>query len=422
MNAEIVSTGTEVVSGRIADTNAAWLSARLEEMGIPVRFHQAAGDRVEDIRSALTTAIGRSDLIIVTGGLGPTADDLTRYAVADCGGCDLELDEPSLERIRQMYFQRSIAMPPSNSRQAMFPKGCRIVRNDVGTAPGFAMEIGPARIIVMPGVPSEMKYMWTNVVAPMISGFFKLEKARRKRFINVYGVPESAVGQVVEKHMQRDSNPEAGVTVDWGAVTISLCATAEDDSSAEAMLDKVEAEVRAALGDSVISNDGRDLPQALVGMMKEEGFTLALAESCTGGMAASLIVSVPGASDVLLACYVTYSNEAKVRTLGVPEDLLKQHGAVSEPVALAMASGARAASGADVGVGITGIAGPDGGTEQKPVGLVFAAVDIRGDCRCKELHMRGDRDTIRGRSAKTALDILRRRLLELGERTCGCRR
>ena len=411
MIASIVSVGNEVVIGQIADTNAAWLSQELAGLGIEVVEHAAVGDDMSRIVCAVKSATNRVDLIIVTGGLGPTPDDLTRQAMADAAKQDLVLDQEALEHISLIFSSRHLEMPERNRVQAMIPKGAVLIPNNRGTAAGFRIQIGKCEIAALPGVPHEMKGMFEDELAPYlrtVSG----DSVVMIRSIRTFGVPESLVGQKLEHLMGLSDNPLVGTLAQDGVITVKLTVRAPDRKTAVELLDIRECEIRSLLGDAVFGTDVPGLEYVVAELLERRNWTAALAESCTGGMVASRLTSVPGISRCFVESVVTYSNESKSRRLDVPPDLIEKHGAVSSPVAEAMAVGVRDRAGSDVSIALTGIAGPTGGTTDKPVGLVYIATVTPDGVEVSEHRFRGERNIIRDRAAKTALNLLRLRLMK----------
>ncbi|HZU96784.1 MAG TPA: competence/damage-inducible protein A [Planctomycetota bacterium] len=417
MDAAIVAIGSELTTGRIVDTNSAWISRRLMTLGVKPVFHIAIPDERKAVIRGLRDAADRARFIVITGGLGPTEDDLTRDAIAEAMGAPLELDPPSLAFIEGLFAKLGRPMSPSNKRQALFPRGARILDNDCGTAPGFSVELYGARLYCMPGVPREMFRMWERHVEPELAREAGLPPGSiAERMLRTCGIAESALGEATADLVRPDDpKEEIAWCVQDGEGTIVLTFTVRDPENPKAAAERADALLRAArerLGKKVCVVGPRTLSEHVLDRLEERKRTLATAESCTGGRVASWITAVPGASASFHEGVVAYANDVKVRRLGVSEALLAEHGAVSEPVARAMAEGVRSASGADYGIGITGIAGPDGGTAEKPVGLVFLALAGPRGTRVVERRFWGDRGRIQIQASATALDMLR---LELEE-------
>ena len=410
MNAEILSVGTELLMGQIANTDAQYLSRGLNELGINVYYHTVVGDNPGRLRQQLRQAWERSDLIITTGGLGPTEDDLTKEAVAEFLGLPLELHQPSLEAMARYFAGIGRTMTPNNEKQAYFPKGCLVLANPNGTAPGCLVEREGRVFVVLPGPPRELNPMFDNHVRPylMQRGDAKITS----RMLHIFGMGESEAAYRLRTMIERQDNPTLATYVGKGDVLLRITARTALDADPEPLLAPAVQEVETLLGGVVISDRDETLPEVVVRLLASQGKTLACAESCTGGLLSSMIVDVPGASGVLLEGAVTYSNEAKMRRLAVPEAVLAQHGAVSEACARAMAEGMRAASGADFALATTGIAGPGGGTPEKPVGLISAALASAGGVEVETYRLKRDRALNRRTTALNALDMLRRHLLQ----------
>ncbi|WP_428389603.1 competence/damage-inducible protein A [Mucisphaera sp.] len=408
--AAILAIGDELVLGQTVDTNTAWVCQRLAARGIMAKLHLTVPDDHEAIKAAFLQAAEAAPWVIVTGGLGPTDDDLTRFALADAMVVSLEEDAAALAELRTWFEGRGRPMPEKNRVQAMIPAGARALANPVGTAPGIRAELNGSRVFVMPGVPRELFVIFEQSVVPEIdeasSGHYLLT-----RKINTFGLGESAVGELLQDLMQRDANPTIGTTVAGGVVSVRIRATSESRQGALLLLDAAETKVRERLGVLVYGNDDVLLQEATVDLLKRRSLTVATAESCTGGSVANALTDVPGSSAVFLGGYVTYANAQKI-SLGVPEALIDAHGAVSGEVAEAMAGAARQAVGSSLAVSTTGIAGPDGGTPEKPVGTVWFGLATDEGAQAWRARLRGDRAMVRERSSMIALQILRYAALE----------
>ena len=412
--AAILAIGSEMLGPLRQDTNSLWLTARLEEVGIPVVRKAIVGDDPERIREELDNASRAAGIVFTTGGLGPTADDLTVAVVADWLGARLRRDAAFLEKIRRRFARRGFQMPACNEKQADFIEGADVLENPRGTAPGFWARRGPTEIVLLPGVPSEMKEILESRVLPELTRRGKGAVGRR-RVLRIAGMGESAVEELVAPLYAKWKDDPVTILASPGEVQLHL-ATRGEPELAEARLSAMEADFRAVLGDRIFGKDGEDLPAIVGHLLRQSGRTLALAESCTGGLVSSMLTDVPGSSDYFLGSVVSYANAAKSELLGVSKETLASRGAVSAEAAREMAEGARARFDSDLAVSVTGIAGPDGGTPEKPVGTVFfALVERAGRSVEKKRHFVGDRSTIRRSSAIQALELLRRRLAGIGE-------
>ncbi len=412
--AAIVSIGNELTLGQVVDTNTAWLASQLAEIGITTALHLTIGDDEQDIRAAIVQAAGKAPIVIVSGGLGPTLDDVTRQGLARALGTDLVEDAASLEKVKAFFAQRGRTMPEANRVQALVPVGAAAIENTCGTAPGIRAELGGSVIYVVPGVPREMKVMFDLSIRPEVltrAG----GRAMAKKMLLCFGAGESDIAAQIADLMDRNRNPLVGTTPHETIIGIRIVARGGSPAEAQALLEKDAAECRRRLGSLVFGENEQTLADAVAARLSETGRTVAVAESCTGGLVARMLTEVAGSSAYFLRGYVTYSNESKIDMLGVPPELIERHGAVSEQVARAMVAGCRQRSGADYAVAITGIAGPTGGTAEKPVGLVYVAaagpaapdgsdnVDVRRLTLGEHLL----RWQIRDRAAKVALNMLR---------------
>ena len=408
IEASIVSIGNELLSGETVNSNAAHLSAELLTIGIPVVTSYAIGDEVDAIVLAFERACTDADIVLATGGLGPTDDDLTRQAMAKFLGVELQLHDDLLEKIERFFAGRALPMPMRNKIQAYIPAGAAALPN-IGTAPGIRAESRGKLFFALPGVPMEMKRMFAESVAPELKRLAG-GQAVIVRKLRCFGAGESTVAELLGDRMQRGRNPLINCTVSSGVITLHVVASARNEPEAEQMARKDEESLRSVLGELVFGTADQSLAEVVGEELARQGKTLALAESCTGGLLAKLVTDIPGASRYFTHGWITYSNEAKIGELGVPAGLIERYGAVSEQVAEAMARGARRKAGTDFAIGITGIAGPTGGTEQKPVGLVYINVDSGTGCESKRFVFTHDRRFTRLRAAQTALNMLRLKL------------
>jgi nicotinamide-nucleotide amidase len=411
MIAEIISVGSELTSGQNLDTHSQWLSRRLAEIGIPVLFHTTVADDLDANVDAFRTAGRRAGLVLISGGLGPTQDDLTREALARAAGVELQLHEPSLEHIRAMFVKRGRSMPERNGVQAMLPAGADPIQNDHGTAPGIWMRLGDVRVAAMPGVPSELYAVFEERVKPRLLALGLAGGVLVQRKLNCFGVGESAVEEKVLDLTTRGHVPEVGITVSDAVISLRIIARAATPAEAHAQIEPVERTIRERLGELVFGVEGEDLEDAVVRLLETRRLSVSAAESVTCGLVAARLGRVPGVSGSFRGGVVAYQNEAKIDLLGVPADLIREHGAVSPQVAEAMAVGCRERLGTDLAVSTTGIAGPTGATPTKPVGLVYVALAHPGGVRSMPYNWSGTRAEVQSRAARLALNLLRLHLL-----------
>jgi competence/damage-inducible protein CinA-like protein len=419
MRAEIIAVGSELLTPDRTDTNSLFITARLNEIGIEVRMKTIVGDDRTALRALVTEALGRSDLIITTGGLGPTDDDVTRDAVAETLRLGLELDEGILGRIRARFAARGARMPEINARQAQVPHGAVALENPNGTAPGLWIEREGRVLLLLPGPPREMQGMFEAVVRDRLQ---PLAGSRRvyRRVLRVTGRTEShtdeVVGPAYARWLEMPVPVSATILAALGQIELHLSTVAADRDAGDAALDVAVADAGTLLGRDLFSTDGRTLEQVVGDLLRAAKLRIAVAESCTGGLLASRLTDVPGSSDYVERGIVAYSNVAKSEWLDVPSALIAEHGAVSEPVAAAMARGIRDRARVDIGVGVTGIAGPGGGSDRKPVGTVVIAVARTAapgdDGRVQTYRFPGNRMLVKTQASQMALDMVRRWLLE----------
>ncbi len=407
--AAIIAIGSEMLGPLRQDTNSLWLSARLEELGIPVVRKSIVGDDPALLGDELSFAARSARYIFTTGGLGPTADDVTVTAVAGWLGARLERDEAFLEKMRRRFARRGFEMPACNAKQADFIAGARVLENPRGTAPGFWAKREGVEIVILPGVPSEMREIMESSVLPVLR-----ERSAgvvgRRRVLRIAGMGESAVEELVAPVYAKWKDDPVTILASPGEVQLHLAVRGEP-GAADAKLEAMEADFRGVLGSRIFGEDSEDLARVVGRLLRESRRTVAFAESCTGGMVASLVTEVPGSSEYFLGAVVTYANAAKESLLGVPFATLSERGAVSEEAALAMARGARERFDADIAVSVTGIAGPDGGSAEKPVGTVHFCLAAReGATLLKKRLFVGDRGVVRRAASIQALELLRRYL------------
>ena len=409
---EIVTIGTEILLGQLVDTNSAHVARTLADHGVDVYAKHSVGDNTDRLAAMLTAALERADGAITTGGLGPTVDDLTKDAVARAVGKKLVLHEPSLHAIEERFRSFGRTMTENNRRQAYLPEGCVVLDNPHGTAPGFVALRDDGRFVAcMPGVPREMKPMLAERLIPWLVQRFGLREAIYTKTLHTVGIGESDLDRRIEDLFRTLENPKIAVLAHGFRVDVKVMAKADSREHADAMIEPVAAELRARIGNGYYGDDDMTLAGAIVARLAERGLTLATAESCTGGAVADAIVGVAGASAAFRGGVVAYANEVKIDLLNVPERTLESTGAVSEETAVAMARGARARLGADVVLATTGVAGPSGGTQEKPVGLVWFALAF-GDVEIetRRLTFPGNRADIRERATVAALGLLWRRI------------
>ena len=415
MNAEIISVGTELLLGNIENTNTTFLSKRLADLGISVYYQSSVGDNAQRLIKLLSLAVERSQVIIITGGLGPTDDDITKETVCKALNIDLVLHEPTLKKIEDYFARTGRQMTENNRKQAMIPQGAEIMENDHGTAPGIVMTSGEQVIMLLPGPPSEMRPMFDKYAPEFLAKYSDgIIFSRTVKFI---GIGESQLAEKIED-MFDGENPTVAPYAKTGEVHIRVTAKAGDEKKAASLCEPVLNELRKRAGGYIYGYDDETLESAVVSGLKEKKLTVATAESCTAGLLSKRITDVPSSSQVFSMGVTTYSNEMKTELLGIPADIIEASGAVSPEVAREMARRVKEKSGADLGIGITGIAGPDGGTEEKPVGLVYIAISDGEHTWVKKNifgHGSSERDYIRYLASSTALNLIRLYMLFSGK-------
>jgi nicotinamide-nucleotide amidase len=407
MKAEIISIGSELTSGQNLDTNAQWLSQRLAEIGIAVGWHTTISDDFDDNVEAFRIATNRASLVLATGGLGPTQDDLTRDVLARLTGVELVLNQELLETIQQMFASRRRVMPERNRVQAMFPAGSTPIPNARGTAPGVWLTHGNSHIACMPGVPSEMFAMYRDWVQPKLLTMGIGGGVQVQRKINCFGAGESAVEAKLLDLTKRGHVPEVGITVSDATISLRILARAATAGEAQTQIEPVEQLIRERLGEWVFGVEQEELEHAVANQLRAAHLTLATAEGVTGGTIARRLTSVPGASSWFKGGVVAYQTDAKIRQLAIPPALVEEHGFVSAAVAEAMATACRIRFGADLGLSAVGIAGPEGGSAEKPVGLVIAGLSWEGGVRTQNFSWVGTRTEVQSRGAKLAINLAR---------------
>lgn len=409
--AELIAVGTELLLGNIANTDAQMISQGLSAIGINVYYHTVVGDNPARLRDAVEVAKKRADIIITTGGLGPTCDDLTKQTLAEAFGLPLVFDQASADRITA-FFQKlhpQKAMTENNLQQAMLPQGCTIFPNDWGTAPGCAFEAEGVRVVMLPGPPRECRAMFTHRALPYLQALS--DGTIVSRTLKIFGMGESSVEALLREKMNAMENPTLAPYAKEGEVELRITAKAPTEAEARDLIAPVEEELRALLGDVVYGADVKSLEEAAFALMEARGLTFGAAESCTGGLVCKRITDLPGSSAVLKGGVVSYTNAVKHGLLGVPQEMLDRFGAVSPQVGKAMAEGARRVLGCDLAVSTTGVAGPDPDDRGNPVGLVYVALAGEGFCHVKECRMGpSGRTGVRNRAALYAFDLVRRHL------------
>lgn len=411
LSVETIAVGTEMLLGQQTDTNTVFITAALAAAGIDVYGTHAVGDNRARIAGAMRGALDRVDGIITTGGLGPTVDDLTKEAACDALGLEMELHEPSLKQMQDFFAHIGREMRENNRKQAYVPRGSFVLENPRGTAPGFVAFGGDGKFIAcMPGVPREMRPMLTEILIPFLRERYGIHDAIYTRILHTVNIGESEIDHRIDDLFRSGENPKIGVLAHEALCDVKIMAKAATAEEAQSLIAPLEREIRARLEGHIYGADAASLQAAIHALVQARGETLAVAESCTGGRVASALTAVPGSSKSFLGGIVAYDNSVKIAQLGVSERTLREHGAVSEETAREMAAGVRARLGATHAVATTGIAGPDGGTEEKPVGLVWFALDLNGEQKTYRFNFRGDRDAIQRRASVMALGLLWYRL------------
>lgn len=408
MNAEIVTIGDELISGSVWDTNAPFLAKRLLSIGIEVTSMTSVGDNESDIKDSLQDALRRSEVVLVTGGLGPTPDDITAEVVARTLGRDLVLNEEALDRIKGLFGKRGLEISPNNEKQALIPEGAELIVNPIGTACGFMVREKERLAFFLPGVPGELVRMMDESVLSILLR----EKGERFRFktgiLKVFGLSESRIAELIGDIIERDGANRISFLPDYPENHIKITAKALDYQEASTEVSMIMEEITRRLGDYVFGIDDQTLEEVVGGLLRSNGDTIAIAESCTGGLISRRLTNIPGSSDYMKGGVVAYSNQVKIDILNVPTGLIDEFGAVSAEVAEKMAEGVRELGKTTLGLGVTGIAGPGGGTPEKPVGLVFISLADKKGTLVKSYNFQGDRTQIRLVASQAALDLVRR--------------
>ena len=406
--AELIAVGTELLLGNIANTDAQMISQGLSQLGINVYYHTVVGDNPQRVRQAVDIARDRADILITTGGLGPTCDDLTKVAVAQAFGKELVYHEPSAQRIRERFAQRGTPVTENNFQQAMVPEGCTVLDNDWGTAPGVAFQAGGTHVLMLPGPPRECRAMFTHRVIPYLKSL--ADGVIVSRTLKLFGIGESSMEAQLREEMEAMTNPTLAPYAKEGECELRITAKAADEEAARALIAPVEERLRARFGPLIYGADVPSLEAAVFQLLKEKGLTLGCAESCTGGLIAKRMTDLSGVSAVFRGGVVSYATEVKHTVLGVDQALLDEFGAVSEPVARAMAEGARRVLGCDLAVASTGVAGPDPDERGNPVGLVYLALAAPDGTWGRKIQQGLGRERVRHVSASHGFDLARRYL------------
>lgn len=414
MVAELLSVGTELLLGNIVNTNASYLSEKLALLGISVYYQTTVGDNPERLKTAIELALSRADMVIMTGGLGPTTDDLSKETAAECFGLDLYEDATVKEDILAYYRQREIdpaSITPNNWKQAMVPEGAGILHNPNGTAPGLILQKNNKQIVLLPGPPGECQPMYENELVPYLK---KLNPGLLySEMVKIVGIGESAVAARMNDLIENSTNPTVAPYAKTGEVHLRVTAKAENEQEAKKLVAPVVDRLKREFGSLIYTTDEKEtLEQNIIRLLEKKGMTVATAESCTGGKIAARITDVPGASGVFREGYVTYANEAKRKLLGVSGKTLETYGAVSEQTAREMVEGVKKAAGAQAGIAVTGIAGPEGGSREKPVGLVFIGCSVGNKTEVKRFCFHGNRRLVRDGAVQQAMILLRQLLLD----------
>ncbi len=411
MTVEIIAVGTEILLGNIVNTNAAYLAEKCAGLGLSCYHQDVVGDNEERLMETIRLALTRADIILLSGGLGPTQDDLTKEAAAKVMGKELYLHEPSKEAIRQFFAERNMEITENNWKQAMVPEGCIVVENPGGTAPGIIIAENGKHVVLMPGPPGELIPMFEKSIMPYLAGL--TTGVIYSQTVKICGVGESKAESMVEDLVDAQDNPTIATYAKTGEVHLRVTATAPDEKEAKKLVKPMVKELKGRFGNHVYTTDSEvTLEKAVVDLLMANKLTACTVESCTGGMLSARLINVPGVSEVFKSGYVTYSNKSKRKLLGIKKNILVKHGAVSEQIAREMAKTAATLARTDVSVSTTGIAGPDGGTPEKPVGLVYIGCNVCGRVTVKECHFHGSREKIRESTVSAALSLMRECILQ----------
>lgn len=416
MKAEIINIGTEILLGHVINTNSAYLSKKLAELGIDVYYHTTVGDNPLRLYTVIMRGLARSDIVITTGGLGPTVDDITLKIITKVLNKKLIYMNEIYRRIENHFKKRHIKTPKNNVRQAYIPEGSRWLKNDVGTAPGIIAKWGVPKkspiLIALPGPPRELIPMVEHDIVPFFRKLtYKKKNVIKSKVLKTTGLAESQVHPKVKKLLHMSGNTTVGIYAHPGQIDLKVTVKAKNEKDADKLISSVEKQIRKRLRNLIFGCDNETLEGIVARLLTKNKKTIAIAESCTGGLLSNRLTDVPGSSNYLMCSIIAYSNKSKTQLLGVPEEIIKKYGAASRQTAKLMAKNVKELANVDIGLSITGIAGPSGGTKQKPVGLVYIALATKNKIICKEFHFTGERKIIKFRSSQAALDMLRRYLL-----------
>lgn len=410
MNAELLAVGTELLMGQIANTNAQYISSKLPYAGINVYYHSVVGDNAKRLKECLNIALKRSDVVIITGGLGPTQDDITKETVSEVLNSKLVLHTEILEKMEAFFKNLNRPMSSNNVKQALLPEGCIIIKNKNGTAPGCIIESNGKIVALLPGPPSEMKPMFDET---LMNYFLKKSDCfLESKFLKIFGIGESSMEEKISDLVTKQSNPTIAPYAKEGEITLRVTARYKKDIKNEDLISPVIENIKELLGDYVYSIDNENIQTVVAKLLLENNLTISIAESCTGGLVSSKLTEIPGISKVFDRNIISYSDKSKVESLKIKQETLNQYGAVSREVAIEMAENVRNIANTDIGLSLTGIAGPDGGSDDKPIGLVYLALADGNNTQCKELRLWGERDRIRNNTSLHALDMVRRYILK----------
>lgn len=411
MKCEIIAVGTELLLGNIVNTNAQYLSQKMADLGIDVFYQISVGDNMQRLSETIKTSLERSDIIVTCGGLGPTADDMTKEGVSEALGLKLLPDNASIKKIEGMFKLMNRPMTENNIKQGYIPEGATILENDNGTAPGVIVEKEGKIVVMLPGPPRELHPMFENKVLPYLRT--KVNSVIRSRMLRVIGIGESTIEDMLKEIFKNQTNPTIAPYAKEGEVHLRITAKRDTAEEADRLIAEMEQGVKSILGENIYGYDEESLEEVVLKLLQEKKMTLSLAESCSGGLIANRLTDIPGASASLMGGIVSYSNKAKIDILGVKEDTINKYGAVSSQTAEEMAIGTKKINETDIGVSVTGIAGPEGGSEQKPVGLCYIGIAIGDTVKVHRMNFNGNRKRIKWNTSNMALDLLRRELLVL---------